>query len=539
MKRHFNNHELRAVIFALEIGRDADFALNGSAFLMPLTDKPVVQQVIESVVRCGVTHVDVVVASDHDSVQAIINEVLCWGIRVEVHRPVDVQRPYSILRRFAANCTSMTGRILLVHADRFCPKLPIEEFTGNSQIVAFTFEDHWTGTALLMQSDLATRYRLNTGRRLLGEAIMEQARQSGRTVSVVEPISLNSGSDYLRSQRRILNNEFPELLRQAKTAEAGIWIGRNTRLHPTARLTAPVFIGANCVIGRGVRLGPNAVIESESFLGKKVTATNSLVLSGSCVGAGIDLADAIVCGRKVYNARINASINICDDVLISDLRAGNVAQMMSHLFSRLMAIILLPLIWLPALCLLRLVSLLTGRLQLQSMEFVRTPTHSNRYTWRSSSLVFWSAQNMASNPIMAVWQDLLHRVIPGLPAVAKGALKLIGVSPRSSVHLEGLPPHWKDRLLNAPTGLISESLIQFGPFAPSDPCCVADLWHTASDRRFSKLVFLCRYLKTLLVGPVNFIQAAERTVFDSANSVVKPTIAQSNSTRPTPATVGA
>lgn len=507
MKKQTNSHttELRGVIFALDIGREAEYAVNGSAFMMPLVDKSVIQQVIESVVRCGVNHIDIIVAADVDAVQSIVNEGLRWGIRVEVHRPVDVQRPYSILRRVAAECRSAASRILLVHADRFSPELPQQSLLACSGTVAFTYEGEWTGTAILQQADLADHYKLNTGRSVFGDSIVNRADLSGTLVEVPRPILLNSGSEYLQSQRRIMNNEFPVLLEQLRTAEPGVWIGRNTRLHPTAKLVAPVFVGANCDISAGVKLRPNAVVEDNCFMDNKVTAASCLVLTSSSVGEGLDLTDAIVCGRRVYNARINAAIDICDDVLVGDLRSGNFGRLVSSLCSRATAVMLMSVLWLPTFCMLKLISCLRGQLTACTLEFVRTPTATNHFMWRTATLSSWTDSRNESSPRWAMWRDLFQRVIPGLPAVARGQLRLVGVSPRTAAELDSLPRQWRDLLVSAHTGLISESLLQFGPYTPSDPCCVADLWHTSKKRPLSRLMLLLRYGKVLAMGPRDFI----------------------------------
>lgn len=519
MKKYANDHELRAVIFALDIGRNADFALNGSAFMMPLVDKPVIQQAIESVVRCGVGHVDVIVANDVNAVQAIVNEGLRWGIRVNVHLAADVQRPYSILSRLASPCNTATGRVLVIHADTFSPVLPIEYIAGTPEPVAFVHNGEWTGSAILMQSELASNCRLNAGRKSLGDAIMALCVAAGHIIPVAEPLSLRSGSEFLRSQNRIMNNEFPELLQHVRIAEQGIWIGRNTRLHPRAVLTAPVFVGANCDIGSGVILGPNTVVQSGCLVNEKVTAANTLVLSSSSVGEGLDLTDTIVCGRRVFNTRINAAIDICDDVLIGDLRGASLRTIIGSLVSRTIAAALLLLMLMPTALVLGVAAMLVTPLKRKCHTFVKTPTQSNRFVWRYGQLAFWQPETPATAPQMAIWADLFLRVIPGLWSVMKGQLQIFGVTARTAADLEPLPAYWRDLLISSRSGLISESLVQFGPYAPTDPSCVADLSHTASRKFFAQQHLLFRYARSLLFGPKDFLPPASSASAAGCDSI--------------------
>jgi len=60
-----------------------------------------------------------------------------------------------------------------------------------------------------------------------------------------------------------------------QTAE-GVWMGENTRLHPSARIEPPVLIGRGCGLGPGVHVGPFSIIGDNCLLevterGSKVT----------------------------------------------------------------------------------------------------------------------------------------------------------------------------------------------------------------------------------------------------------------------------
>jgi len=77
----------------------------------------------------------------------------------------------------------------------------------------------------------------------------------------------------------------------------GIWVGQGTRIHPTARIEAPLVIGRNCIIGEQATilpltsLGGNCVVEAGATLERSIIWENVYVgrgahLHGAIVGAG-------------------------------------------------------------------------------------------------------------------------------------------------------------------------------------------------------------------------------------------------------------
>lgn len=493
-------HEnLKAVIFALENRERTDLALDRAGFLVPLVDKPIIQHMIEYAVRCGAAEVDVVVAGSADCVRAIANGGLRWGVTVRVHLPNMVSQPYPILRQFIGVNPHQDAQLLVLHADTFCPDL-IPETDSTRCPAVFIHESMWTGMALMKQSDVIRNYQLLADREDFGEQVLLAAEQNGEVINAGRPLSFRGGAAFLESQNRILNREFPELLKHLPTAEPGVWIGRNSRIHPTTRITAPVYLGSNCEIAKGVTLGPGAVVGDDCLIDEHVTVANCLVLPSSSVGEGLNLEDTVICGRKVFNTRINASIDLCDDIFASDLRAVSFLQLFSGLASRFVAICLLPLIWLPVYLTLHLAAKVFRSQNWAVQSYVQTPSPENQFLWKPLALRSWHSRTNRMTGFAATWCDLVLRVIPGLPAVARGELRMIGVTPRTAEELTQMPRPWREMLLAAQTGLISESLVQFGPNAPSDPRTVADLWHTSAPRRLVRVLLLCRYVRSLFVG---------------------------------------
>lgn len=505
---------LRAIVFATSEFERSAIELDRPDFLMPLIDKPLVHHVIEHAVRCGAREVDVVVGSHDNDIREIANDGKRWGVQVRVHLPVGQTHSYSLIRSILGRNPHQDSEILLLHTDVLCPDARPQIPAKTSGPVVYTHDEAWTGVALLNQRDAIEHYPLNGSRQQFEAALIEEAASRGQLIENEPTLTFGSGTEFLNSQHRLLSGEFPDLLSHLSTAEPGVWIGRNTRLHPTARITAPVYLGANCDIGGGVTLGPSAVVEDACLIDEGVNVANCLVLSSSRVGEGLDLNNTVMCGTKVFNTKINAAIDICDDVLASDLASVSFLKLFSGLASRLTGSLLFVLT-LPVLLVLALFALLRPQSRWVKKDFVRTPVPENQYLWKTSQLYACQLGEQRRSGRYALWYDLFTRVIPGLSAVARGRLRLVGVSPRSAEELDELPRPWRDMLLAAQTGLISESLIQFGPDAPTDPRSVADLWHSSTPRRLVRAILLARYVRGLLQGPQQKICGAPLRTRDS------------------------
>lgn len=521
---------LRAIVFATSETDNSRVALDRPDFLMPLIDKPLVHHVIEHAVRCGALEVDVIVGSHEEAVREIANDGKRWGVRVRVHLPSGVTHSYSLIRGLLGRNPHQDAEVLILHTDYFCPAArPAIHRQANGPVV-YSHNEKWTGVALLNQQDVVTNYPLNGSRIQFENSLIENAREHGQLIDNEPTLSFVAGSDFLKSQRRLLHGEFPELLSHLRTAEPGVWIGRNTRLHPTVKVSAPVYLGANCDVGKGVALGPSAVIEDDCLIDDDVNVNDCLVLSSSRVGEGLDLTNTMMCGTRVFNTKINAAIDICDDVFGSDLSKVSFLRLFSGLVSCATASILF-ILTLPVFPILAFFAALRSEGRWVRDEFVRTPAPGNQFLWKKENLLRCCFGKRSRTGRYALWYDLVTRVIPGLPAVVRGRLRIVGVSPRNDEELNDLPKPWRDMLLAAQTGLISESLIQFGPNAPTDPRSVADLWHSSAPRRLVRAILLGRYFRALLLGPQQKILGAplrtRRTFFQNTASAQTTTTEES------------
>jgi NDP-sugar pyrophosphorylase family protein len=92
----------------------------------------------------------------------------------------------------------------------------------------------------------------------------------------------------------------------------GIWVAEGARVHRTARLLAPCFIGASARVRAASLITRGSVIEHHAEVDCGTIIDNSTVLPRSFVGAGLDAIHAVIGFQRVWNLRRAVEVEISD-----------------------------------------------------------------------------------------------------------------------------------------------------------------------------------------------------------------------------------
>ena len=343
---HFIQHptpqSARAIVFAVcpdEHLIEADRPL----CLLPLGPKSIVQHVIESAVRCGARMVDVVISEGAQELRAMLGEGERWGIAIRIHLVADPLRPYGVFRFLRRpGSPDQSDSCLVLHTSSLVvnPQTATDaEFAAPDSAVLWDRVDGlWSGMARVSNSFLNEYGSDNLTYGELARLITE--------VPIVHRIqdtvlAVSTSAEILDAQMRVLHGEFPVLLENYRSAESGIWIGRNTRIHPSARIVAPVFISDHCEIEALASIGPGAFLGERTIIGRGAVVQNSIVLSLSSVGEELTLQDSIASRSVILNTRLGISLNVMNDLVLGDLGKRHIAQKLNSLASRTAGLILL------------------------------------------------------------------------------------------------------------------------------------------------------------------------------------------------------
>jgi len=397
----------RAVLLACWPATDRLLAGIGTdAALIDVAGKPLVQRVVEQAAALGVRQIDVVLGDNATQYQECLGDGERWGCRIDYHyAPATACLPRPLARRLAE-----VDDCLLLLADAMLPagyRPPPSSFGGSTVEGELT----WAGWARLPGSVLAAAAAPVTSPRTLFLALCRN-RQLRRCREVGGP-SAGSAEALLDAAKALLRApDYPIGIARRPSAD-GLWIGNGARIHPSARLTAPVWLGEHVLVAADAVIGPDAVIGARSIVDRGATIAGSLVARESYVGAGVELRESILSGRCLVNVAVEARLDIADRELAGPVVA--VEDSTRPVFAeRLLAAALWAASWPLA-------------------KIARASASADRQDTAAEAVA--AIQRGVPGAWVRHFCDVLH---PGLPEVVRGRRRIVGPLPPLASTAPGL-----------------------------------------------------------------------------------------------------
>jgi hypothetical protein len=125
----------------------------------------------------------------------------------------------------------------------------------------------------------------------------------------------------------------------AREISPGIWLGLKARVHDSAILRAPCWIGPSGMVGQEAVVGPHGYLESDSVIDAHATVENSTVGSRTYLGSMTHLGDSIAAGPVLVNWKNGSQARLTDAFLLSRLDPPQEA--LSSSFGRLLALLII------------------------------------------------------------------------------------------------------------------------------------------------------------------------------------------------------
>lgn len=489
---------MRAVIIVAPSSPSSDPGLRCPTILLPCVDRPAVQHIVEALIERGVTRFDFVLNEAPQEIEDLLGDGKRWGSTFTFHLVRDAGKPYRVLKLIDSQ-----EPVLLVHADtliHLSGDSPGAHPDRNTLFYLHGSGDQgdglqWSGWAQLTPALLKS---------LPGDARKEelashlwQALGPDAVEMVSDWLSFSSLDGLLEAQRRLLSPAFHNAYLSARQVEPGLWIARNVVIHPTAHLISPAFIGENARIGARARIGPNAVVGQDSVIDKKTTLQDAAVLPGSYCGEGLELDRVIVDRNHLIDVRLQTEVVITDGVILGSVRGQERPPYAFLMFWRLLAGILF-LVTLPLLGACALIARLRGQTPSFSRRtVVKLPATGRPESWTEYPLYSLRQPGRSSGGRLS---HLLWDVLPNLPQVIKGNLRLIGVQPRNIAEIEQLPKDWLALYLLSPAGLITEAGVVHGPGASTDEVYSSEVYYSAMAGPIYDLRLALRFLSQAVRG---------------------------------------
>jgi NDP-sugar pyrophosphorylase family protein len=101
----------------------------------------------------------------------------------------------------------------------------------------------------------------------------------------------------------------------------GIWIGTAARVHRSARLVAPCYIGPYSKVRKGALITRGSSVEHHSVIDCGSVIEASTLLPLSYLGAGLDLTHSILGNKRIVSVKYGAELEVEDNSLVSAVPA--------------------------------------------------------------------------------------------------------------------------------------------------------------------------------------------------------------------------
>ncbi|RME72498.1 MAG: hypothetical protein D6781_02145 [Verrucomicrobia bacterium] len=119
-----------------------------------------------------------------------------------------------------------------------------------------------------------------------------------------------------RNMAWLLSRDTHALLLDERHPSGG-WVGPRARIHKSANLTPPFWIGADTEVGPAAAVGPGAVIGPRSVIEAKSEIRQSVVLPETIIGRHVGLDHMIVDGNIVIHAERGCRVEIPDTFIVA------------------------------------------------------------------------------------------------------------------------------------------------------------------------------------------------------------------------------
>jgi NDP-sugar pyrophosphorylase family protein len=431
-----------------------------SPALLPLGDRPTLQHIVESLVTQGITRIEIIAGHGPERVENLLGNGDRWGCSFRYHLAAQHDCPYRSLKVISGLNSEPW---ILIHAERF----PCVEFSPRSTEMAALYygsflpvtgsappESSWGGTVVMPPMEITDEFANFTPEAL--SVYLEDRLQtnSAAAITTEEWIDVSSPGRILDSQSRLLDKKLHGLLLSGAERQSGIWIARNATIHPSVRLTAPLYVGANTRLSKGVRVGPYAVIGPDCIVDSNTMIDNSLIFKDSYVGEGLEVHKSIVAHNLLVNVRLDASVDISEDFLLGRLERPQPTRLPIKIIQSSIALGMI-LVLLPVILLAWLYYALFQKISFTTMNAVCLPAEEKSTGYETFALPAIGADAWTIDR-PAGWTAFTRQFLPGLFAVACCRLSLVGLPPRNPQQVASLNEDWRKIYLEGRAGLITE-----------------------------------------------------------------------------------
>jgi hypothetical protein len=405
---------------------------------LPLQGKSLLHRSMDVLAREGCRVVHVGLGNDAVLIKALIGDGARWGMQIEFHSLTGGQGFDQLVRRVGPlpERSYLIGDACLVPLEDRAQFAQLDAGHGVALFVQRSPHDLWSGWALLKGEALREMR--------LPESFRGKAPQSaGGAVAVVlsesSVIAADSLAALLKSDQKLLQAQ-----------QEPIRIGRRARIHPSASLVPPVYIGDGVRIDADATVGPYASIGSGAFVDQGTKIRHSAVLPETYVGKDLEVVESVVRGNRLASLQLQTVADIADAHLVAPMLQDSRLRRLR----RWLSVIALQILLAPLYLLCRR-SAAEHEAEYESLAIVLPA--GIRVTG-GQPVIRRVRAGLASASLSPVGHFALV-FYPGLSLLGRGAMSLLGPTPRSRPEVARLPYVWAGLYEERRCGLLNDSTL--------------------------------------------------------------------------------
>jgi len=429
------------------------------ACMLPLVDKPFVQHLVEFLIVKGITSIDFVLSEFPEQLEALLGDGTRWGGKFSFHPVRDADQPWKAVRLL---CSPSDEKVLIADAN-YLPPVPAEAIAspGDKPILwmdggmSIGTASDWSGWATCSSASLSAIADSSTRDDVFNHLLTV----GGIPTPCAKVLTVSSFDRLIEAQKFVIEGWQEELVITGSRKNADIVIGRGARVHQSASLTGPLYVGEFSEVGAGVELEPGTVIARDCVIDTGCHIKDSIILPGTYVGKELDIVGCLADHGVLYNARLSTEIKIPDNFLLGRITPGSASSRPATFASQVGAFVLLLLLW-PLLVISIVFRATAGNGDaLYRKRMVQLPTGADKDSWKYFDRFYVGNPTDMLNDNFA---QFLRADLPGLINVLRGDMYFVGAPGRTMDEIDELEPEWRELYLGSKVGLVTEVRVRCG-----------------------------------------------------------------------------
>ena len=312
---------MKAVIVATEKFIDKSSDKTNLSIEMPLMDRPFIYHVIEQLVHHDIKNIDLITSNSIEKINELLNDGSRWGISLNYH---DVRSPEDVYKKIIdIEYLPDSSPFLLVHGqsipdiDFISTKPDKDDFSSILYAYNVDNENFWSGWGWIFKNQL-DNFKNSQNINSLYKSILGDSEKN-KGIVLCKVFSASSYPAIYSSHLNIIRKKENSFIFAGNEVENGVWISRNVKIHPTAKIFPPVYLGKNSEISESCIIGPNAIIGKNCYVGKNTEITDSVIFFETYIGEALEINKFLINRKQIFNVKSGAMAPVPEDFILGDL----------------------------------------------------------------------------------------------------------------------------------------------------------------------------------------------------------------------------